>query len=149
DHMRRIGVLMARLPNDVEGQKQVAALERGLVEFGRIAGRNVQIEYRYQVGNAAEALAFAKELVASKPDVLVANGTPSLTAMKQATSTIPIVFVSVADPVRQGFVPSLARPGGNVTGFGVEEPEMGGKWLQLLKEIAPRVRRIAIMFNPQ
>src|SRR5207247_4741007 len=100
-------------------------------------------------GSAIKAMQFATKLIALKPDVLVANGTPSLAAMRQTTSTIPIVFVGVADPVSQGFVPSLARPGGNITGFSVEEPSMGGKWLELLKELAPRVKRIAIIYNPE
>jgi putative ABC transport system substrate-binding protein len=148
DAMRRIGVLMARRSDDAEGRKQFAALQQGLVELGWSAGQAVHVEARWTVGNVAEALKFARELVESKPDVLVANATPSLIAMRQATATIPVVFVSVADPVGQGFVPSLSRPGGNITGFSVEEASMGGKWLAVLKEAVPRVRRIAIIYNP-
>jgi putative tryptophan/tyrosine transport system substrate-binding protein len=146
--MRRIGVLMARAANDPEGQKQAAALQRGIEELGWLPGRNVEIEYRWPAGDASRAQALAKELVDWGPDILVANSTPSLVAARQATSTIPIVFVAIADPVAQGFVQGLARPGGNITGFGAEEPSMGAKWVQLLREIAPRLESITVMFNP-
>lgn len=148
DGIRRIGVLMARKESDPEGRKQVEALRQGLQELGWQLGQTLQIEYRWTVGDPAKAQEYARELVSLKPDLLVANATPSLVALQQATHTIPIIFVSVADPVGQGFVPSLARPGGNVTGFAVEEASMGGKWLEVLREIAPRVARIAIIFNP-
>jgi putative ABC transport system substrate-binding protein len=147
--VRKIGVLMARKPDDAEGQKQIAALLQGLAELGWSEGKTLHVETRWTVANAAEALKFAQELVGSKPDVLVANSTPSLVAIRQLTSTIPVVFVSVADPVGQGFVPSLSRPGGNITGFSAEEASMGGKWLELLKELAPRVTRIAVVYNPE
>jgi putative ABC transport system substrate-binding protein len=147
--VRRVGVLMARRPEDPQGQKQFAALRQGLSELGWSEGKTLHIETRWTVADAAEALKFAQELIGLKAEVLVANGTPSLLAARQATSIIPTVFVSVADPVGQGFVPSLARPGGNVTGFSAEEASMGGKWLELLKELAPRVRRIAVIYNPQ
>jgi putative ABC transport system substrate-binding protein len=149
DGARRIGVLMARKADDAEGQKQFAALRQGLLERGWSEGKTLHIETRWTVADAAEALKFAQELIGLKPEVLIANGTPSLVATRQATSTIPIVFVSVADPVGQGFVPSLARPGGNVTGFSAEEAGMGGKWLELLKELAPHVMRIAVIYNPE
>jgi putative ABC transport system substrate-binding protein len=139
---------MPRDEGDAEGQKQLAALHRGLAELGWVEGQTLQIDSRWSVGDLAKAQAYARELVALKPDVLVAAGTPSLVALRQTTNTIPIVFVSVADPVSQGFVPSLARPGGNITGFGVEEASMGGKWLELLKEIAPAVARVVSIFNP-
>src|SRR6516165_1692223 len=145
---RRIGVLMARAANDPEGQKQAAALQRGIEQLGWSPGRNVEIEYRWLAGDASRAEALAKELLDWRPDILVANSTPSLVAARQATSTIPIVFVAVADPVAQGFVQSLARPGGNITGFGAEEPSMGAKWVQLLSEIAPRLKSITVIFNP-
>ncbi|MGB6349666.1 MAG: ABC transporter substrate-binding protein [Pseudolabrys sp.] len=147
--VRRIGVLMARKADDAEGQKQIAALRQGLAELGWSEGKTLHFETRWTVANAAEALNFAQELVGSKPDVLVANSTPSLIAIRQLTSTIPVVFVSVADPVGQGFVPSLSRPGGNITGFSAEEASMGGKWLELLKELAPRITRIAVVYNPE
>lgn len=149
DGARTIGVLMARRPDDIEGQKQFAALRRGLLELGWSEGKTLHIETRWTVADAAEALKFAQELIGLKPEVLVANGTPSLVAARQVTSIIPTVFVSVADPVGQGFVPSLARPGGNITGFSAEEASMGGKWLELLKELAPRVTRIAVIYNPE
>ena len=148
DGMRKIGVLMARRADDAEGQRQFAALQQGLTELGWSSGQTVQIDVRWSVGNPAAALTLARELVESKPDMLVANATPSLIAMRQATATIPIVFVSVADPVGQGFVPSLSRPGGNITGFSVEEASMGGKWFEVLKQSAPLVKRIAIIYNP-
>jgi putative ABC transport system substrate-binding protein len=146
--VRRIGVLMSRREADPEGLKQFAALRLGLRDLEWAVGQTLLIEVRWTEGSPAKAVQFATELTALKPDVLVANGTPSLGALRQTTSTIPIVFVGVADPVSQGFVPSLARPGGNITGFSVEEPSMGGKWLELLKEIAPRVNHAGVIFNP-
>jgi len=146
--MRRIGVLMSRAANDPEGQKQAAVLQRGIEELGWSPGRNVEIEYRWLAGDASRAEPLVKELLDWRSDILVAISTPSLIAARQATSTIPIVFVAVADPVAQGFVQSLARPGGNVTGFGAEEPTMGAKWVQLLSEIAPRLKSITVIFNP-
>src|SRR6516225_11007469 len=118
----RIGVLMARAANDPEGQKQAAALQRGIEELGWSPGRNVEIEYRWAAGDASRAQALAKELLDWRPDILVANSTPSLVAARQATSTIPIVFVAIADPVAQGFVQSLARPGGNITSSKPKSP---------------------------
>jgi len=149
DQMRRIGVLMTRKADDPEGQKQLGALRQGLLELGWSEDKTLHIETRWTIADAAEALRFAQELIGLKSEVLVAQGTPSLVAARQVTSTIPIVFVSVADPVGQGFVPSLARPGGNITGFSAEEAGIGGKWLELLKELAPRVMRIAVIYNPE
>jgi putative ABC transport system substrate-binding protein len=148
EQMRRIGVLMARKSHDVEGQKQFAGLQQGLMELGWLEGRTIHIETRWTVGDPDEAAKFTQELIESKPEVLVANGTPSLVAMRQAAAAAPVVFVSVADPVGQGFVPSLSRPGGNITGFSAEEASMGGKWLELLKELAPQLTRIVILYNP-
>jgi putative ABC transport system substrate-binding protein len=139
---------MGRSASDPEGQKQAAALQRGLEELGWSLGRNLEIDYRWPAGNAGLAQASAKELVELRPDILVANSTPSLIAARGATRTIPIVFVAIADPVAQGFVQSLARPGGNMTGFEAEEPSMGAKWVQLLNEIAPRVGPTTVIFNP-
>ncbi len=138
---------MARRIDDAEGQKQFAAFLQGLAELGWTEGQTVTVDARWTVGNRADALKLARELVGSKPDVLVANATPSLIAMREAATTIPVVFVSVADPVGQGFVPSLARPGGNITGFSVEEASMGGKWIEVLKQAAPLVTRIATIYN--
>jgi putative ABC transport system substrate-binding protein len=145
---RRIGVMMGRLASDPEGQAQAAALRRGLEELGWVAGRNLEIDYRWQTDDDRERLAFARELGALKPDILVANTTPAFTAARQAAATIPIVFVAIADPVAQGFIQSLARPGGIVTGFGAEEASLGGKWVELLHEIAPDVATITVIFNP-
>jgi putative ABC transport system substrate-binding protein len=146
--MRRIGVLMGRLASDPEGQNQAAALQRGLEELGWLSGRNVEIDYRWQTDDDSQRQAFARELVALKPDILVANSTPALAAAREATTTIPIVFVAIADPVAQGFIQGLARPGGIITGFATEEPSMGGRWVELLREIAPSVRTITAIFNP-
>ena len=148
ERMRSIGVLMGRASGDPEGQKQAAALQRGLEELHWSSPRNIEIEYRWPAGDAVRAQAQAKELVDLGVDIILANGTPSLVAARGATETIPIVFVAIADPVAQGFVRSLAQPGGMITGFGVEEPSMGAKWVELLKEIAPRVASITVMFNP-
>ena len=123
--MRRIGVLMGRPAGDAEGQKQAAALRRGLEELGWVSPRNIEIDTRWQTDDPGQRQAFARELVELKPDILVVNTTPALVAAEQATATIPIVFVAVADPVEQGFVRGLARPGGRVTGFAAEEPSMG------------------------
>jgi putative ABC transport system substrate-binding protein len=147
ERTRRIGVLMGRASGDPEGQKQAAALQRGLEEPHWSSPRNIEIEYRWPAGDAVRAQAQAKELVELGVDIILANGTPSLVAARRATETIPIVFVAVADPVAQGFVRSLAQPGGMITGFGVEEPSMGAKWVELLKEIAPRVASITVIFN--
>ena len=147
ERMRSIGVLMGRASGDPEGQKQAAALQRGLEELHWSSPRNIKIEYRWPAGDAVRAQAQAKELVELGVDIILANGTPSLVAARRATETIPIVFVAVADPVAQGFVRSLAQPGGMITGFGVEEPSMGAKWVELLKEIAPRVASITVIFN--
>jgi putative tryptophan/tyrosine transport system substrate-binding protein len=146
--MRRVGVLLGYLESEPEGQRQVAAFRDGLAALGWIPGRNVEVAYRWHGGNTGRAQAFANELLALRPDVLVANSTPSLIALQQASHTIPIIFM-VADPVGQGLVTSLARPGGNMTGFGLEEPTLGAKWIELLKEIAPGVVHAAIIFNPQ
>lgn len=148
DRPRRVGLLMARKQDDPEGQRQYAALIEGLAELGWVDGRTMRLETRWTVGDSAAALAAARELVGQKPDILIANATPSLVALRQATTTLPIVFTSVADPVGQGFVPSLSRPGGNITGFSVEEASMGGKWLEVLKEASPRTALAAVIYNP-
>jgi putative tryptophan/tyrosine transport system substrate-binding protein len=148
ERIRRIGVLIGRAENDPEGQQQAVALERGLEELGWSLRRGVEIDYRWQTDDARQRQAFAEELVDRKPDILVANSTPYLAAARLATNVIPIVFVAIADPVAQGFVQSLNRPGGTITGFGVEEPAMGAKWVEMLKEIAPGVGSITVIFNP-
>jgi putative tryptophan/tyrosine transport system substrate-binding protein len=146
--MRRIGVLIGRSERDPEGQEWSAALERGLKELGWISGRTALIDYRWQTSDLRQRTVFVNEIVALRPDILVASTTQYLVAARNATRTIPIVFVAVADPVAQGFVASLAQPGGMVTGFGLEEPTIGAKWVELLMEIAPGVRSITAIFDP-
>ena len=147
--VRRIGVLMGYAEDDPEAQRRVAAFERGLAEAGWVVGRNLQIDRRWGSADAERIKQFAGELVSLNPDVILANTTPITAALKRATSTIPIVFAIVSDPVGEGLVASLARPGGNVTGFINVEASLGGKWLELLKEIAPTVNHASIMFNPE
>ena len=121
---KRIGVLIARPENDAEGQSYIVAFEQALEPLGWRPGLNIEIDYRWTAGNAQLAETFAKELVALKPDILVINSTASVIAARRTSGAIPIVMAAVADPVAQGFVRSLERPGGNITGFAVEEPEM-------------------------
>jgi putative ABC transport system substrate-binding protein len=149
DRMRKVGFLISLREDDPDGQTRASVLRKGLADIGWTEDRNIHIDYRWIGGDAVHARAYAGELVGLTPDVIVANSTLSLKAVQKETSSIPIVFVFVADPVGQGFVASLAHPGGNTTGFTGFEFAMGGKWLELLKEIAPDVRRIAFIFNPQ
>jgi putative tryptophan/tyrosine transport system substrate-binding protein len=148
DRTRRIGVLLGYDESDPEGKAELAGFTQGFAELGWIDGRNVRIDVRWAPGSVDWMRTFAKELVELQPGVIVANSTPATTALQRETRTIPIVFVIVSDPVGAGFVASLTRPGGNITGFINMEGAMGGKWLQLLTEIAPSVKRVAIMFNP-
>ena len=138
ERMRRIGVFMDYPADDPEGQVRNAAFLQGLEELGWTDGRNVRIDYRWGVGDADRFRRYAAELVALAPDVILASGTATVGPLLQATRTVPIVFASVADPVGAGFVASLARPGGNATGFTVFEYGLSAKWLELLKEIAPQ-----------
>jgi putative ABC transport system substrate-binding protein len=147
ERMRRIGVLIPLAEHHPEAQPRATAFQRALAELGWTDGRNVRIDYRFG-GNAERIRTNAAELVSLAPDIVVGTSTAVVTAFRQATQKIPIVFAGVMDPVGQGLVSSLARPGGDITGFGLEEPDMGGKWLDLLKAIAPRVARIAVIFNP-
>ncbi len=147
--MRRLGVLSPFAESDPEMQSRAIALEHGLQKLGWVVGRNLRIDYRFAAGDLARMPKLANELVALMPDVLLAGNTPTLAALQKATGTIPIVFVTVADPVGGGFVQSFAKPGGNITGFVPVEPPLGGKWLSLLKEIAPSVTRAAVLFNPE
>ena len=146
--MRRVGVLMGVAESDPEGQARIAAFRQGLSDLGWADSRNLRIEYRWAAGDADRIRAYAAELVALAPDVLVGNGAPVLTALRDATRSIPIVFVLVNDPVGQGFIANLARPGGNITGFSFLEYSMVGKSLEMLRQLAPNVHRVAIMFNP-
>jgi putative ABC transport system substrate-binding protein len=143
--MRRISVLMALSENDPEGQAFVAAFLQGLQELGWSVGRNLIVDIRWSARNNADARKYATELVALAPDVIVANTSNAVPPLLQVTRTVPIVFAVVADPVGAGFVDSLARPGGNITGFTIYEYSISGKWLQLLKEIAPGVTRVAVL----
>jgi putative ABC transport system substrate-binding protein len=149
ERLRRIGVLNSLREDDPEGQQRVAVLRQGLKELGWVEGRNIHIDYRTVGGDATQAEATAAELVSQKPDVIVASGTLLLAAVRNETSTIPIVFVVVADAIGQGFVSSFAHPGGNITGFTSFEFSTGAKWLELLREIAPELGRIAFIFNPE
>jgi putative tryptophan/tyrosine transport system substrate-binding protein len=145
DRMRRIGVLMSTAADDPVGKARRAAFLQGLQQFGWTEGHNVRIDYRWAAAGADRFRSYAAELVALAPDVIVATGAPGTGPLLQATRTVPIVFVNVADPVGAGYVDSLARPGGNATGFITFEYGLSGKWLELLKEIAPRVTRAGIL----
>jgi len=146
---RRIGLLMTIAEKEPEAQARLSAFRAGLREKGWIEGRNIQIEYRFAAGEPERARAAAGDLVKLAPDVILANGRAILAALKQATTTIPIVFVLVPDPVGDGFISSLAKPGGNLTGITNFEYDMGGKWVGFLKEVAPRVSRTLLIFNPE
>ena len=145
ERIRRIGVLHSLASDDPEGQARLTAFVQGLQELGWTDGRNVRIDYRWAAGDAERARRYAAELVALAPDVILAHGGSIVPSLLQATRTVPIVFTQTPDPVGAGFVNSLARPGGNVTGFTVFEYGVSGKWLELLKEIAPRVTRAAVI----
>jgi ABC-type uncharacterized transport system substrate-binding protein len=149
ERMRRIGVLMGYPENDLEGPAFFAAFREGLEKLGWVEDRNIRFDIRWATPDDAEARQrFAKELVALQPDLILSSVTPTTAALLQQTRTIPMVFATVSDPVGSGFVASLARPGGNVTGFQAMVGSLAGKWLELLKEIAPRVARVAMLFNP-
>src|SRR5262249_50677977 len=139
EQMRRIGVLMNLAADDPEGQARIVAFVQGLQELGWTDGRNVRIDIRWAAGDAERFRRYAAEVVALTPDVIVAVSSPAVAALQQATRTVPIVFAQVIDPVGAGFVESLARPGGNTTGFLVFEYGIGAKWLEVLKEITPHV----------
>jgi putative tryptophan/tyrosine transport system substrate-binding protein len=146
--MRRVGALIGFAENDPATQRRVAAFLKGLADLGWVPDRDVAIDFRYGAGDADRNRAFAKELVGLNPDVILANSTSATAAMQRETNTIPVVFVTVSDPVGSGFVASLAQPGGNITGFVNVEASIAGKWVELLKEIAPRTKRAGLMFNP-
>ena len=149
ERMRLIGVLMGYAESDLEARAQIAAFRDGLQKLGWKEGRNTRIDTRWATPTDAAAMRpFAKELVALQPEVILASTTPTTTALLQQTRTIPIVFATVGDPIGSGFVASFPRPGGNVTGFVTIEGSLGGKWLELLKEIAPHVNRVAFLLNP-
>jgi putative tryptophan/tyrosine transport system substrate-binding protein len=148
NRMRRIGVLIPFSETDAETQALVAAFKRRFQELGWIDGRNVRFDYRYTDGNPERTRSAAVELVGLGPDVILAYANPAVSSLVQVTRTIPIVFTQASDPVGSGFVSNLARPGGNITGFHSFEPSIGGKWLEILKQVAPSVRRAAILHHP-
>src|SRR5271156_2001078 len=148
DRVRRVGVLMSRAAGDPEEQARFAGFLQGLQKLGWTDGRNVRIDYRWAAAEADRSRIYAAELVALAPDVVLASGSTSVAALLQTTRTVPIMFVNVIDPVGAGYVARLARPGGNATGFTAFEYSLSGKWLELLKEIAPNLTRIAILRDP-
>lgn len=148
ERVRRIGVLQSQAADDAERQAYLAAFRQELERLGWADGRNIQIDYRWSAGNAADTRKYATELVALTPDLIFTIGSASMPPLLQATRSVPIVFALVADPVGAGFVNSLARPGGNATGFISVEYTFGGKWLELLKEIAPSVTHVVVIRDP-
>jgi putative tryptophan/tyrosine transport system substrate-binding protein len=149
DRMRRIGVLMGYPENDSEAQAYIAAFRDGLLKLGWTEGRNVRIDSRWATpGDADSMQRLAKELVALQPDVVLSQNTPTTAALLQQTRNIPIVFAIVSDPIGSGFVADLTRPSRNVTGFITTEGSLGGKWLELLKELVPRITQVAMLYNP-
>jgi putative ABC transport system substrate-binding protein len=148
DRVRRIGVLMGYDENDPEGKYRYSALTQALADLGWADGRNVRMDVRWAGADANRVQALAQELVGLQPDTIVTHSVPATVALQRETRTIPIVFATMGDPVASGVVLRLDRPGGNVTGFGTLEASLGGKWLELLSEIVPGLKRVAFMFNP-
>jgi putative ABC transport system substrate-binding protein len=148
ERVRRVAVLIGFSENDPFAQRLLSAFADALGRFGWVEGNNIRIDYRFAAGNPTLYKTYAAELVGAVPDAILAAPAPALAALREQTRTIPIVFVFVPDPVGLGFVQSLARPGGNITGFSSYDAAMMGKWLQLLKEVAPSVTRVAVIFNP-
>jgi putative ABC transport system substrate-binding protein len=146
--VRRIGVLMPLDENDRLGKTQLSALTQALAGLGWTDGRNMRMDIRWPGDDANRMRALAQEMVGLRPDIIVTNGTPGTVAVQRETRMIPIVFANAGDPVASGLVPRLNQPGGNITGFANYEATLGGKWLELLSEIAPGLKRAAIMFNP-
>src|ERR1700686_5015119 len=149
ERMRRLGVLMAVAESDADVQKGIAIFLQRLQELGWKDGRNIRIDYRWGGGDAELFQTLARELFDLQPDVLIGHSTPSAKALLKQTRAIPIVFLTVTDPLGQGLVASLAHPGGNITGFAVFEFSLGSKWLEILKQISPRIARVSIIFNPE
>jgi putative ABC transport system substrate-binding protein len=148
ERVRRIGLLMAFDENDPEGKRRVPAFAQALADLGWTVGRNLRVDVRWGGGDANRRRALAQELVGLQPDIILTGGNAATTAVQRETRTIPIVFANLSDPVAGGFVARLDRPSGNITGFAAFELTLGGKWLELLSEIAPGLKRAAIMFNP-
>jgi putative ABC transport system substrate-binding protein len=149
NHVRRVSVLLGTAENDPETKSRVKGLQQGLRDLGWSEPRNIQIDYRFAASNPDLIKKYVAEVVSLAPDVIVASSTPVVAALKQATSSIPIVFASLNDPVGQGFISSLARPGANITGFTLIDFPMIGKWSDMLKDAIPDVSRVALMFNPE
>jgi putative ABC transport system substrate-binding protein len=148
ERVRRIGVLGVTAANDPQSSRRAMALEQGLEKLGWTIGRNLHVDYRWGASDNERARDGAAELLKLAPDLILANSLPAVRAVQQTAAAIPIVFVAVSEPISLGLVSSLARPGGNITGFSNLEPSLGGKWLELLREIAPGVKRVAFMFDP-
>jgi len=148
DRMRLLGVLMGYLESDSAAQSRLAAFRSALSKLGWVEGNNLRIELRWGAGDANMIRTLAKELVELRPDAIFAQSSNVISALARETQTIPIVFAIVSDPIGTGFVTNLARPGGNITGFTNIDPEMGSKWVGLLKELAPRTSRVAVLHNP-
>jgi putative ABC transport system substrate-binding protein len=148
DRTARIGVLMGIGENDPESEPRVEALEQGFRELGWVKGRNLLLDYRWTAGDPDRARLLAKEIVELKPDLIVVHSTPAVKALRQLTTTIPMVFVLIADPIGSGFVQNLSHPGGNITGFMNVDSPMTSKWLELIVEIAPKTRQVALIYNP-
>jgi putative tryptophan/tyrosine transport system substrate-binding protein len=148
DRIRRIALLSGLAATDPESQARVSALQEGLKELGWTEGHNLSIDFRWGTGEREQMRAFARELIEHKPDLILGMTTPAVTALVEETKTIPILFVNIVDPFGRGFISNMARPGGKVTGFLNFEFSMGGKWLETLKQIAPAVGRVALLFNP-
>jgi putative ABC transport system substrate-binding protein len=148
ERMRHIGAVLINNEQEPAGRARVETLRKSLVELGWVEGKNLRLDIRTGAGDPQHAQSYARDVVGSRPDVIFAEGTPILAAVKAATRDIPVVFVAVTDPVGAGFVESLSRPGGNITGFSTFEPEIGGKWLELLKEAHPSIRRAAGIVDP-
>ena len=146
--MRHVAAAVAWTPGDAQSAPSLAAFTKGMQELGWVNGRNLRVEYRWTGGNVDRIQAIAKELVDLGPDVIIAHSTPVTAALQRATRTIPIVFVNVSDPVANGFVATMAMPGGNMTGVTNFESSLGGKWIELLREVRPNVRRAVSIFNP-
>jgi len=149
DRIRRIGIIPPTMENDPETRARLAAFRQALAQLGWEEGRNIRFDYRWPGGDAELMKVHAMELVASAPDLILTGITPAVQALKRETRSIPIVFANVADPIGSGLVPSLAKPGGNVTGFTAVEYDIVGKWLELLKELAPGTERVALIGNSQ
>jgi putative ABC transport system substrate-binding protein len=149
ERMRRIGVLVNASATDPEYQSYLAAFRQGLCQLGWTEGQNLRIDVRWNAGEGVLASTYAAQLMGLMPDVILASSTANLTAIQQASNIAPVIFVGILDPVAQGFVASMRQPSGNLTGFSLLEISLGGKWLDLLKNAAPGLERVAIMFDPE